>query len=457
MNALDRSDLLAALRAIPRFRHVGHVQSVDGSVIRANGLTKQARQGDRVTLRRRDLPDLNGSVIALQPNDILLMMDQPCTGVSVGDDVLLDGPLGIMVNDHWMGRILDPFGRAMDGRPVMPSAATPLDRAAPIATTRRGFGGRLRTSSVAFNTFLPLVQGQRIGIFAGSGVGKTTLLGQLAQSAEADVTIIALVGERGRELRHFTEHVLGPEAMKRCIVIAATSDQSPMMRHRCAYTAITAAEYFRDKGQQVLLVLDSITRFAEAQRDIAVTTGSQVGPTGFPPTTALEISALCERLGSGSGQQGDITAVLSVLVEGSDLDGPVADMLRGILDGHVVLSRDIAERGRFPAIDLAKSVSRSLPAAASASENALLQRARALIGRYHKSEAMVRAGLYAAGSDPELDIAIAAWDGLDHLMSQTEPGGIKDSFTKLELILKRAGAMTQQPTQSAKSQAGLTG
>jgi flagellum-specific ATP synthase len=280
-----------------------------------------------------------------------------------------------------------------------------------------------------------LVRGQRIGLFAGSGVGKSSLLGKFARGVTADVVVIALVGERGRELREFTERVLGPQGMARAVVVTATSDQSPLVRRRCMWTAMAVAEHFRDQGLHVLLLADSITRFAEAHREVALAAGEQGNLRGFPPSTSHTIMSLAERAGPGTDGSGDITAVFTVLVAGSDMDEPVADILRGVLDGHVVMDRAIAERGRFPAINLLRSVSRSLPDAANDAENALISEARRLLGAYERAEMMIQAGLYASGSDPVVDAAIKVWAALDGFMAEDGAAGIAHSFKRLEACL----------------------
>jgi flagellum-specific ATP synthase len=323
-------------------------------------------------------------------------------------------------------------------------ASRPLKAKPPEAGQRRPMGKRLETGMAAFNTLLPIVRGQRIGLFAGSGVGKSSLLGHLAQYMHADVVVIALIGERGRELRHFIEDVLGEEGLKRAVVVAATSDQSPLIRRRCAWAAMSVAEHFRDQGLSVLLLADSITRFAEAHREVAVAAGEAPVLRGFPPSTSHLIMALCERAGPGKDMQGDITGIFSVLVAGSDMDEPIADILRGVLDGHVVLDRAIAERGRFPAIDVLKSVSRSLPAAANETENRTISTARRYLSIYEQNAMMIRAGLYAQGSDPDTDAAIQLWPELDGFLSKTEVRGIANSFAQLEMILRRNRAVPQK-------------
>ncbi|ARE40396.1 Flagellum-specific ATP synthase FliI [Rhodovulum sp. P5] len=253
------------------------------------------------------------------------------------------------------------------------------------------------------------------------------------------MAVIALVGERGREVGEFVTKVLGPEGMARSVVVAATSDQSPMVRRRAAWAAMAVAEHFRDEGKHVLFLADSVTRFAEAHRELALAASETAALRGYPPSTAQAIMSLAERAGPGCDGAGDITAVFSVLVAGSDMEEPVADILRGVLDGHVVLDRRIAERGRFPAVDLLRSVSRSLPEAATGPENAMISQARRLLGAYDRAEMMIQAGLYAAGSDPEIDAAIAVWNRLDAFLAEDSPGGVGESFARLASVLKASG------------------
>lgn len=298
-------------------------------------------------------------------------------------------------------------------------------------------GARLETGTAVFDTLLPLVRGQRIGLFAGSGVGKSSLLARLARGVQADVVVIALIGERGREVKDFTDDVLGPEGMARSVVVAATSDQPPVVRRRCAWAAMAVAEHFRDMGLHVLFLADSVTRFAEAHREVALAGGEVAALRGHPPSVAHAIMALAERAGPGAEGTGDITAVFSVLVAGSDMDEPVADILRGVLDGHVVMDRRIAERGRYPAIDLLKSVSRSLPGAASEAENALIGQTRRVLAAWDRAELMVQAGLYARGSDPAVDEAIRLFPRLDAFLAEPAPeGGVSASFARLSQLLR---------------------
>lgn len=428
--------LCAEISQIAALRPVGRVLGVGGGTIDAGGLSVRASLGDRAQIRCRSGRLFGAEVIGLRPEAVTLLADCAPEGVAIGDAVEVLGQTGIAPDDSWIGRVIDPFGRPLDGRPILRGTAErPLRADPPPAAQRRRLGARLETGQAVFNTLLPLVRGQRIGLFAGSGVGKSSLLAKFARGVAADVVVIALVGERGRELREFVEKVLGPEGMARSVIVAATSDQSPLVRRRCAWAAMAVAEHFRDAGRQVLFLADSVTRFAEAHREVALAAGEPPSLRGYPPSTAHQIMALAERSGPGPEGAGDITAVFSVLVAGSDMEEPVADILRGTLDGHVILDRTIAERGRFPAVDLLRSVSRALPDAATPAENALIARARRLLGAYDRAELMIQAGLYAAGSDPVIDAAIRVWPALDGFIARDEPDDTAASFTTLATIL----------------------
>lgn len=419
-------------------RRLARVVEIGRGVLAVDGIGKDWRLGDRV--QGIDVAHTSGEIVALAGGRATILTDGPVEGARLGDRIENLGTIGVAPDDSWIGRIVDPFGHAIDGRPLMRGACDrPLCAAPPPPARRRRLGPRLETGLAVFDTLLPLVRGQRIGLFAGSGVGKSSLLAKLARGVTADVTVIALVGERGRELREFVEGVLGPEGMARSVIVAATSDQSPLMRRRCAWTAMAVAEHFRDSGRQVLFLADSITRFAEAHREVALAAGEPASLRGFPPSTSHLIMSLAERAGPGQEGAGDITAVFSVLVAGSDMDEPVADILRGVLDGHVVMEREIAERGRYPAINLLRSVSRSLPHAASERENAIIALARRLLGAYDRAEMMIQAGLYVAGSDPVVDAALRVWPALDGFISEDAPDGIAASFVRLAAILDRAG------------------
>lgn len=441
MKPVGFEQLTAEVDAVRATADIGRIVEIGRGTIDVAGLSHVAAQSDLVEIGIPGQTRL-GEVLNLTKDRVTILPDGDVEGLRIGDQVALRGSGQIAPDDSWIGRVIDPFGKALDGHAVMRGAHARALRGTSInPTERRTLGERLETGSAVFNTLLPIVRGQRIGLFAGSGVGKSTLLAKLARGVHADVVVIALIGERGREVREFVERVLGKEGMARSVVVAATSDQSPLVRRRAGWAAMTVAEHFRDKGQHVLFLADSVTRFAEAHREIALASGEGSSLRGFPPSTAQQITTLCERAGPGTGGAGDITAVFSVLVAGSDMEEPVADILRGVLDGHVVMDREIAERGRFPAIDLLRSVSRALPAAATDSENALISAARQRLGAYAKSEMMIQAGLYVAGSDQLVDAAIECYPKLDAFLAEDEWDNTEASFRRLgNCMLPKAGA-----------------
>lgn len=414
----------------------GRVIEANEQFILARGLSDVATVGDLVEIIVEAGVRVGGEITAVETETIRVMVDGSAGGIALDKLVLLRRPFRVWPSERWLGNVIDPFCCRADGSIMFPGLKPfAIDQPPPPASLRKHLGPRLETGLRAFNTLLPLVRGQRLGLFAGSGVGKSSLLADLARGVDADVVVVAQVGERGRELRHFVEEVLGPEGMARTVVVAATSDQSPLTRRRCARTAMTVAEYFRDEGKHVLLLFDSMTRFAEAHREIALANGESADLGGYPPSLAREMMHLCERAGTGEEGKGDITAIFSVLVPGSDMENPVADILRGVLDGHIVMDREIAERGRFPAIDLVRSVSRSLPAAATEEENQLIAQAREMLAVYDRSELMVQSGLYTSGGNPQLDRAVSLWPKLDGFLAEKEPGTTEDSFNRLRELL----------------------
>ena len=437
MERNELAGLASEIGLLQTSRAFGRVRSVDCNLVWVAGLERTLSVSDRVQIIQGSGKRVFGEVLRLTEQGAAVLVEGALSGISIGDRVTYLGQVSLNPCNSWIGRVIDPDGRPLDGRPLPMSEANiaKLDRP-PLL--KRGFGARLNTGLAVFDTFLPLVQGQRIGVFAGSGVGKSRLLAQLARGIEADVVVVALIGERSREVRDFVETVLGAEGLKKSVVVAASSDRPALERRRCAHSAMEVAEYFRDQGKQVLLLADSLTRLAEAHRDIAFSAGELPVLQGYPPSMPSELMGLCERAGPGAEGQGDISAVFTVLVAGSDMEEPVADVLRGTLDGHVILDRKIAERGRFPAIDVLKSVSRSLPEAASEQENQTLKKARQLLGTYQRAEPMIRAGLYRAGSDMNVDEAIAAWPEIEQFISEQSVGGCETSFAKLELILRRS-------------------
>ena len=427
--------LLSRLGRIRPVHSMGQVVELQSGSLWVTGLNRVAAIGDCVEIAG----GMRAEIVRMGRTRAQVLPEGPVEGLRPGDAVRHLGPRMIAPGVHWIGRVIDPDGTPLDGRPLFPGPTPRSLRAAPPpATRRRAMGARLPTGLAVFDTLLPIVQGQRLGLFAGSGVGKSHLLSRLARGVSADVIVIGLIGERGREVRDFVEETLGEDGLQRAVVIAATSDRSPLVRQRAAWTTMAVAEFFRDQGANVLLLADSITRFAQAHREVAVASGEAASLKGYPASMAQAVMSLCERAGPGAEGQGDITAILSVLVAGSDMEEPVADTLRGVLDGHVVLSREIAERGRFPAIDLLRSVSRSLPRAASAEENLQIATARRHLGAYDRAELMLQAGLYADGSDPAIDAAIKVWPGLDAFLT-ADSDGPEAAFAALQDVLAAAG------------------
>jgi len=428
--------MTASMNDATAVRPIGRVIKVAGARLQVVGFPRSTKQGDGVMIRSDGIERI-GEIIAITRDGFDILIDGSTDGIAIDSAIYLRGVHRFSPDESWIGRVIDPEGQPLDGRPLLPGPMNlSMWRKPPDPHARRGFGSRLETGFAVLNTLLPIVRGQRVGLFAGSGVGKSTLIGDLARSIDADIIVIALVGERGRELRHFIEDILGPEGMARTIVVAATSDRAPQVRRRCAWAATSVAEHFRDLGHQVLLLCDSVTRFCEAHREVASFAGEPSNLRGFPASTAGAVASLCERAGPGSDEMGDITAIYTVLVAGSDMEEPVADMLRGVLDGHVILDRQIAEGGRFPAIDVLRSISRSLPAAATRVENVTIQKARSYLGAYQSAELMIKAGLYEGGSDPKTDAAIKIHEELERFLSAKDRRSISSHFSALSQIVE---------------------
>ncbi len=345
--------------------------------------------------------------------------------------------------DGWLGRVIDPLGQPADGGGALPPGpvARPVRAAPPPAISRARLGPPIDLGVRVLNCFTTCRTGQRLGLFAGSGVGKSTLMSMLARHTEADVIVLALVGERGREVREFIEDDLGPEGLARSVVVVATSDAPPLLRREAAYAALTVAEHFRDEGKSVLLLMDSVTRFCLALREIGLAAGEPPATRGYPPSVFAELPRLLERAGPGpvlaDGTAGQITALFTVLVEGDDHDEPVADAVRGILDGHVVLDRRIGEGGRYPAVNVARSLSRAAAGCLTPPQTALVRQARAMLALHGEMADMVRLGAVKPGADPALDAALQAVPRIEAMLGQGrhEPTGIEASFAALQAAI----------------------
>jgi type III secretion protein N (ATPase) len=412
---VDFDELRSRLAETPALRPVGRVAGAVGVLLRV--VLPGARVGDLLTVRRRGEP-LLAEVLGFDGAEALALPLGELSGVGPDDAVESTGRgLEVLTGAGLLGRILDGLGRPLDGRPLPQGLrAVPVDRAAPPALSRRPVREVMATSVRAIDGLLTLGVGQRVGLFAGSGVGKSTLLGSIARGAEADVVVVALVGERGREVSEFLAHSLGDEGRKRSVLVVATSDSPPVERLRAGQVATAIAESFRDDGKRVLLLVDSVTRFARAGREIGLAAGEPPARRGYPPSVFALLPRLLER--SGQGENGSITAIYTVLVEGGDMDEPIADEVRGILDGHIVLDRAVAARGQYPAIDVPHSVSRVMDAVVTPEHRDAAQRLRALLGRYEEKRDLVTLGAYSTGGDTRLDQAIAALPELERFLAQ---------------------------------------
>ncbi len=415
-----------------------------GMLVELGGAPPSLSVGDRCQVMSRGRPPVSCEVIGFRAGRALMMPFGPLEGIGLGCKAVI-GMAQPVIHPHpsWLGRALDAIGQPVDaGTPLAQGLdAYPLRAAPPPAHGRRRVAGKIDLGVRAINTFLTCCRGQRMGIFAASGVGKSVLLSMLAKYTVADVNVIGLIGERGREVQEFIEENLGPEGMARTVLVIATSDEPPLMRRQAAYLTLAISEYFRDQGKNVLCMIDSITRFAQAQREIGLSAGEPPATKGYTPTVFAEIPKVLERAGPGTGD-GSITGLFTVLVEGDDHDEPVADAVRATLDGHIVLDRQIAERGRYPAINVLRSVSRVMPNCNGPDENALVSRARGLIARYDDMADMIRLGAYRKGSDPETDEAIAHHDALEAFLTQDqgERAGLEDGYARLAEILAPGGA-----------------
>lgn len=427
------TDFKKALNIGDLYSHIGKIEQMVGMTIEAQGVSCNIGDVCEVSLDDGE-KSMVAEVVGFKGDRVLLMPYGDTDGIGYGSTVRnLDRKMTIKVSNKLVGRIVDALGNPIDDGDeiddgveysIYGEVANPLAR--PRISTPIEMGVR------AIDGLLTIGKGQRMGIFAGSGVGKSTLMGMLARNVKADVNVIALVGERGREVVEFINRDLGPEGAARSVIVVATSDQPAMQRSKCALTATAIAEYFRDQGKDVLLMMDSLTRFAMAQREIGLSVGEPPVARGYPPSIYTALPKLLER--SGNFEKGSITGIYTVLVEGDDANEPISDTVRGIIDGHIMLSRKIAMQNHYPAIDILASVSRLMSDIATPEHKKAAGRFRFLLSLYRENQDLISIGAYKTGSNPELDFAIKHIDAMNGFLQQVVDQ--KNAFTEIEGLLK---------------------
>lgn len=431
--------LLASVRAADWIKRSGQIARFVGLSVESRG--PDAHLGEICEIRSRATGStVRAEVVGLSDGRVLLMPYEELEGIEIGSEVMATGQRAhVLAGKHLLGRVIDGLGAALDGKPLPRAGVRRALYPPPINPLSRGLVQEpLETRIRAIDTLLTLGRGQRIGIFAGSGVGKSTLLGMLTRQVQADVAVVALVGERGREVKAFVESGVAAAAWSRTVVVAATSDQPPLIRRRAAFLATAIAESFRDQGLHVCLTMDSLTRVAMAQREIGLASGELPTARGYTPSVFSLLPRLLERGGVRAGG-GSLTALYTVLVEGDDVDDPIADNVRAILDGHIVLSRAVAQRGRYPAIALTESVSRLATAVSSAQERRTAGEAMELIALYESSRDLIEVGAYHSGSNPRLDRAVQVIPDLESFLGQSadEEQPRPEAFVRLRQLLDR--------------------
>jgi FliI/YscN family ATPase len=413
---IDLSPYIRQLDSLEPMRSSGEVVDLAGMVVTSRG--PGAAIGDFCEIRTSSGRSIRTQVVGFRDGRVLSVPLEEAGGVQLGDPVVARGQEArVRVGPGLLGRVLDGFGQPIDGGPpIAAEAAYDLYQAAGNPLDREHITEPLVTGIRAIDSMLPCGKGQRIGIFGGSGVGKSTLLGAMSRHNFADVTVIAMIGERNREVRAFLEHELGPEGRKRAVVVCSTSDRPAPLRIRACFVALAIAEYFRDRGAAVLLVMDSVTRLAMAQREIGLAAGEPPSQKGYTPSVFGLLPRICER--AGNFRKGSITGFFTVLVEGDDFNEPICDAVRSILDGHIVLSRRLAAAGQYPAIDVLESVSRLSTAVSTKEQGEAARRVREAMALYRQSEDLIQLGAYVSGANPRLDASIRARDPLLQFLRQ---------------------------------------
>jgi len=435
------SHLIDVVRSTPLIQKRGSVRRIVGQVVEATGPRASVGQTCNI-ISQSTGRNITAEVVGFKDDLILLVPYADVNGISSDDTVTINSnSMEITVGDHLLGRVLNGLGQPIDGKgPTALYTKRPIHNEPPDPLSRTRITKPLLTGIRAIDMFLTCGRGQRVGIFAGSGVGKSVLLGMVARNTSADVNVIALIGERGREVRDFIEKDLGEEGLKRSVVVAVTSDQAPLIRIKGSLIATTIAEYFRDGGKNVMLMMDSVTRVAMAQREIGLSVGELPASKGYTSSVFGMLPKLLER--AGASGKGSITGMYTVLVEGDDMNDPVADTVRSILDGHIVLSRKLASLGHYPAIDILQSVSRVMIDVVDSKHRALANRLIEVLATYEEAEDLINIGAYVKGSNPRIDRAIALIDDLRALLKQDieEQVDFEHSFQRMSAILGSASA-----------------
>ena len=427
---------------IPVVTRYGRVSSVQGLLVEVAGIQSEVSIGSRCTIETRRSVDVTAEVVGFRDSHALLMPFRELEGVGLGCRVIIgDAEPVVYPTRAWLGRVVNAFGEPIDGKGPIPRGvdAYALKASPPPAHNRHRVGEKIDLGVRSINTFMTCCRGQRMGIFSGSGIGKSVLLSMLSRYTQSDVNVIGLVGERGREVTEFIQDNLGEEGLKKSVVVVATSDESALARRQAAYLTLTLSEYFRDLDNDVLCLMDSVTRFAMAQREIGLSGGEPPASRGYTPTVFAELPKLLERAGPGEGE-GTITGLFTVLVEGDDHNEPISDAVRAILDGHIIMDRSIAERGRFPPINILRSVSRTMPKCNAPEEATQIAEARTIIATYEGMAEMIRLGAYRTGSDPAIDRAIQLYPLLEAYLAQDieEPADFASAFSQLGEILSHS-------------------
>ncbi len=413
-------NIISEINKIGDCSYYGRVSAVQGLFIEVSGIRSDLSIGDRCTVFSADGRKISCELVSFRQGKLLFMPYGSLEGIGLGCRVEVENAAPVIYpHSSWLGRIINAFGEPIDGKGplIKGGAAYHIKASPPPAAFRDRVCGKVDLGVKAVNTFLTICKGQRMGIFAGSGVGKSTLMSMMAKNTDSDVSVIGLIGERGREAKEFVEDTLGEEGLAKSVLVLATSDESPLMRRQAAYTAMAVAEYFRDLNKNVLCMMDSITRFAMAQREISLSVGEPPASKGYTPSVFAELPRLLERAGPGSGN-GTITGLFTVLVDGDDHNEPIADAVRSILDGHIVLDRSIAERNRYPAINILRSISRTMPDCNTPEENQIVSKARKYIAAYEDMAELIRLGAYKKGSNREVDEAIFYYPKIEAFLSQ---------------------------------------